>query len=221
MRINSAVTLPDDAVTIETTGDCSIQKLEIGTGAPDKARLNFTGTGTLTVEQQMNISGGDGNILTVAAGASVIAEGGISIGASGGTNSTVTVYGTLTAKSTGDPSFPAISAGTVVVGGGGLLEVSGKQGVQLNGMLSGSSYNVAGVFTVQEDGCFKADAWRCILPGQQSGPGIPYSGRISARRLQGEVGDRCGQPCEEKHRSRVHRTFDHRQKQPFAGRFRS
>ena len=157
VRINSSVTLPDDAVTIETTGDCSIQKLEIGTGAPDKARLNFTGTGTLTVEQEMNISGGDGNILTVAAGASVIAEGRISIGTSGGTNSTVTVYGTLTAKSTGDPSFPAISAGTVVVGGGGLLEVSGKQGVQLNGMLSGSSYNVAGVFTVQEDGCFKAD----------------------------------------------------------------
>lgn len=156
VRINSTVTLPDAAVTIETTGDCSIQELKVVD--PKNTKLNFTGTGTLTVIQEMNISGGDGNILTVAAGASVMAEGGIFIGASGGTNSTVTVYGTLTAKST-DPvgGVPAISAGTVVVGDGGLLEVSGIWGVQLYGMNPGSSYNLAGVFTVQEGGCFKAD----------------------------------------------------------------
>ena len=155
VRINSTVTLPDAAVTIETTGDCSIQELKVVD--PKNTKLNFTGTGTLTVIQEMNISGGDGNILTVAAGASVMAEGGIFIGASGGTNSTVTVYGTLTAKSTGPLGVPAISAGTVVVGDGGLLEVSGTWGVQLYGMNPGSSYNLAGVFTVQEGGCFKAD----------------------------------------------------------------
>ena len=153
INISGTVTLPDDAeVTIETTGDCSIDTLSAGPG-PDKAQLIFTGTGKLTIEQPMNINGGDYNIITVANGAYVMANGGINIGASGGVNSTVTVYGTLTAKGA---SF-AISAGKVVVGSGGLLEVSGKQGVLLNGMSTGSSYSVADVFTVQEGGCFTAN----------------------------------------------------------------
>lgn len=173
VRINSTVTLPDAAVTIETTGDCSIQELSAANANPQTTKLNFTGTGTLTVEQKINISGGNGNILTVAAGASVIAEGGISIGASGGMDSTVTVYGTLAAKSAGTLPGPAIYAGTVVVGNGGLLEVSGKQGVQLNGMNTGSSYNVAGVFTVQEGGCFQADCEEYNVRALPNGSAFP------------------------------------------------
>ena len=79
----------------------------------------------MTIQEQINISGGDGLALTVAAGARVIANGGIYIGASGGVSSTVTVNGTLTAK--GTESDCAVYAGKVVVGNGGLLKGFGKK----------------------------------------------------------------------------------------------
>ena len=162
--ISNAVILPDDTVTIETEGKCFISELRICKN-PDKTHLTFSGTGELTVENQINISGGNKNILTVEQGVRVIAKGGISIGASGGVDSVVTVNGTLTAM--GDVPFDvsgttyynnAISAGKVVVGAGGLLNVSGKNGVVLNGMNKDSSGNdFTGVFTVEKGGCFTAD----------------------------------------------------------------
>ncbi|MFG6331938.1 MAG: hypothetical protein K1W28_08980 [Lachnospiraceae bacterium] len=155
VNLSGTVTLPDDTVTIITTGNCSINSLAVAGGSPSSTQLTFSGTGVLTIQEQINISGGDGLAFTVNENAQVVAEGGISIGASGGVSSTVTVSGTLTAK--GSESADAISAGTVVVNGGGVLNVSGKNGVSLNGMSGGGSKDFTGVFTVEEGGCFSAD----------------------------------------------------------------
>lgn len=158
--IGGTVTLPDDEVTIEAEGSCSINQLEIAGGSPQKTRLIFSGTGELTIEQKINICGGHGNIFTVEKGARVTTCGGIAIGADGVVDSTVTVEGTLTAaggfSEVGGVLFPdpAVSAGTVVVKAGGVLEVSGKEGVQLNGM-TGSGFR--SVFTVEKGGSFFAD----------------------------------------------------------------
>ncbi len=162
VAVSGIVTLPDAAVTIETEGDCSITELSAG-DSPDNAQLHFSGTGVLTVEKQIQIFGGNNNAITVAADARVVAGGGISIGAEAGVDSVVTVYGTLTAAGApfeiGGATYygSAISAGKVVVAGGGLLNVSGKNGVQLNGMWQGDHYDVTGVFTVEENGCFAAN----------------------------------------------------------------
>ncbi len=154
VQLTGTVTLPDDTVTIETIGKCSVDKLSAG-DSPQNTNLTFTGTGELTVRERINLSGGDNNALTVDAGAAVIANGGISIGASGGVNSIVTINGTLTAKGDSDT---AISAGKVVVGKGGKLSVSGIRGVQLNGMNSGGSgSDFTGVFTVVRGGSFYAN----------------------------------------------------------------
>ena len=75
--------------------------------------------------------GGDYNSLTVDAGASVAANSGIYIGASGGVNSIITVNGNLTATA----GFGVvIHAGSVAIGDTGVLNVSGTEGVLLSGM---------------------------------------------------------------------------------------
>ncbi len=156
--IGGTVTLPPNvAVTIEAVGECSIHTLVIAGSASDKMMLTFNGEegSTLTVQQRINLSGGDANTLTVEKGATVIANGGIVSGSSGGVNSIVTINGTLTAKGDSDT---AISAGKVVVGKGGKLSVSGIRGVQLNGMNSGGSgSDFTGVFTVVRGGSFYAN----------------------------------------------------------------
>ena len=158
VNISNTVTLPDDTVTIETEGDCSILELSIGTYTPNKAQLNFSGTGVLTIDEMINISGGDNLALTIASGAHVVARGGINIGSSGGVNSIVTVYGTLTTgENTTSPSY-ALSAGKVIVGSGGTLNVSGDDGVALHGMnKSGAGTDFTDVFTVKRGGCFTAN----------------------------------------------------------------
>ena len=154
--IRNTVLLPDDTVTIEIEGNCSIDGLGINKD-PNQTHLTFSGTGELTIENPINLSGGNGNILTVERDAHVIAKGGISIGASGGVDSTVTVKGTLTAGSTAEYNN-AIYAGKVVVSAGGFLNVSGKTGVVLNGMtVNGSGSDFTGVFIVERGGCFTAD----------------------------------------------------------------
>ena len=155
VTISGTVTLPDETITIETAGDCSVDELAIGGGNPQNTHLIFSGPGQLTIQEQINISGGDGLALTVAAGARVIANGGIYIGASGGVSSTVTVNGTLTAK--GTESACAVYVGKVVVGNGGLLKVTGKEGVMLNGMGNSGSKDFTGVFTVEQGGCLNAN----------------------------------------------------------------
>lgn len=152
--ISGTVTLPDDTITIETTGSCSIGTLAIKGGNPQKTQLTFSGVGKLTIDKLINISGGNNNAIMVASGARVVADGGISIGASG-VDSIVTVSGTLTVKDADGPS--AIYAGKVVVGAGGELNVSGKNGVILNGISGGSDRNFMNVFTVEKGGCFSAD----------------------------------------------------------------
>lgn len=73
------------------------------------------------------------------------------MGASGGVNSIVTVNGIMITET------DAISAGKLVVGGSGELNVLGGQGVTLNGMTrDDGSYDYAGVFTIERGGCFNA-----------------------------------------------------------------
>lgn len=146
----TSVTLPNAAVTIVTEGESRIGTLSAGSD-PNNAKLTFSGPGKLTITEHVEISGGAGNIITVNEGAKVVANNGISIGASGGTDSTVTVNGTLTvAQGTGTS---AIYGGKVSVGDTGVLEVSGKNGVQLNGMTD----NFNNLFTVIGNGRFTAD----------------------------------------------------------------
>lgn len=153
------IILPDDTVTIETLGAATIGTLAISGGSPGQTELTFSGAGTLTIQERLELSGGDGNSLTVAQGAHIIAEKGIAGGASG-VNFPITVKGTLTARGYDDNSFPvqAIYAGKVSVGDNGVLEVSGKAGVYLNGMnAGGDGFDFTGVFTVTEEGRFTAN----------------------------------------------------------------
>lgn len=178
-HIGESVLLPDDTVTIESAGECFISELSAG-GDPQNAQLIFTGSGRLTIEKELRIYGGDSNIITVAKGACVVADDGIGIGASGGVNSTVTVYGTLTAKG----SYNAISAGRVVVGAGGLLQVSGEKGIMLNGMnIGGNGYDVTGVFTVERGGCFIGNCTeyhvKAVGIGDSFPPGTTEEGAFS------------------------------------------
>lgn len=153
----TSVTLPDAAVTIETLGASSIGTLTPPGGDNAHANhtnLTFSGKEPLTVEERINIAGGDNNSITVAENANVIANGGIFIGGSGGVNSTVTVNGTLTIK---PESGTAISAGSVAIGNSGVLEISGAEGVQLNGMPKLSDEQYKNLFTVTGNGRFTAN----------------------------------------------------------------
>ncbi len=148
------VKLPDATVTIVTEGESRIGMLSVGSG-PDNAKLTFSGTGPLTVNERINIAGGDGNTITVNENATVIANGGIYIGASGGVNSTITVKGILTAKV--GAGATAISAGSVAIGDTGILDISGEGGVQLNGMPELGDNQYKDLFTVTGNGRFTAD----------------------------------------------------------------
>lgn len=157
VNINSTVTLPDDTVTIETEGDCSILELSAG-GSPNQTQIIFSGTGTLTIQTEINISGGNNLTLTIANRVHVVARGGISIGSSGGVNSIVTVKGILTAGSDTTSPSNALFAGKVIVSNGGTLNVSGDNGVALNGMnKNGADKDFTDVFTVEKGGCFTAN----------------------------------------------------------------
>ena len=150
ITIRGVVTLPDDTVTIVTEGICSIHELKICKD-PDKTKLSFSGAGELSVDEHIAINGGNGNAIVVETGARVCANKGISIGASGGVDSAVTIDGTLTVEG---GEYNAISAGQVIVGSGGTLNVSGAKGVVLNGRSSG---NFEDVFIVRKSGCLVAD----------------------------------------------------------------
>ena len=157
VKIGGEVTLPDDTVTVKTEGQCSIGELTTHPGYsgdpnPEKTKLTFTGPGTLTVQRRVNIAGGNDNAITVEAGATVIARDGIFVGTSGGTDSVVTVNGTLTVKS----ANTALSAGMVTVGPSGKLSVSGLIGVMVNGMTDHAGVIHTGLFTIAQGGSFQA-----------------------------------------------------------------
>ena len=157
VKIGGKVTLPDDTVTVKTEGQCSIGELTTHPGYsgdpnPEKTKLTFTGPGTLTVQRRVNIAGGNDNAITVEAGATVIARDGIFVGTSGGTDSVVTVNGTLTVKS----ANTALSAGMVTVGPSGKLSVSGLIGVMVNGMTDHAGVIHTGLFTIAQGGSFQA-----------------------------------------------------------------
>ncbi|NBI84318.1 hypothetical protein D3Z48_20115, partial [Clostridiaceae bacterium] len=149
------VTLPDAAVTIVTEGASSIGTLTAG-GNPQQTKLTFSGTALLTVDQHIGINGGDNNRITVAQGAKVAANNGISVGASGGADGTVTVNGELTVKQGNEAA--AVYTGKVAVGNDGVLVVSGAEGVALNGMTGiNGGRDFSNLFTVTGDGCFTSN----------------------------------------------------------------
>ena len=164
---SGVLTLPDCDVTIKLKkndkqryiADNYIYKITVGddNSTPNNAHLTFIGDDdiegneTLTVQEQINIAGGDNNSLTVDTGATVIANDGIYIGNSGGLNSSVTVNGKLIANG---GEYTALTAGKVEIGSTGTLNVSGKSGVNVRGM---DNDNFSGVFTVADSGSFVAD----------------------------------------------------------------
>lgn len=163
----TSVTLPDAAVTIVTTGESRIGTLSAGSN-PQKTELTFSGTGPLTVNERINLAGGSGNTITVATDAQVTTNNGIYVGSTG--ESSVTVSGTLTAAGN---TTAAISAGKVSVDTTGILEVSGKYGVELRGMYTGSEYLFTNLFTVTGDGRFTANCSDYNVRVQAAGSSFP------------------------------------------------
>lgn len=153
------VTLPDDTVTIVTQGESTIQELAVSGGNPQKTALTLSGAGPLKIEEQVNVSGGNNNSLTVAAGAVVEVRGGVSVCGDGGVDGAVTINGTLTVQ--GGAMGPALTCGRAVVGGGGVLNVYGEHGgVSANGMSGGV---FAGAFTLLENGVLNANCKEFVI----------------------------------------------------------
>ena len=153
-----SVSLPEnDAVTVITNGENHFNSICVkGSGSYGqsyKMDITIAGSGKLTVEEGI-YSGMDGDALTVDFGAELVANGGINIGSSGGVNSTITVKGRLSAKSTQES---AIYAGKVVVTNTGELYVSGAYGVTLNGMRTDSGIHYNDVLTIDDGGAFHSD----------------------------------------------------------------
>lgn len=165
VTISGTVTVPDSEVRIETEGDCVINELSAG-NSPQQAKLIFSGTGNLTINTHIEISGANENTLMIEENAHVKVIDGISIGTSGGVDSVITVKGTLTV--TGISNW-AINAGKVIVNKGGTLNVSGKEGILLNGMSGGADRDYTGVFTVEEGGCFTANCTEYNVKVQSAG----------------------------------------------------
>ena len=169
------VTLPDDAVTIVTEGESTIGELAVSGGNPQKTALTLSGTGKLTVQELINISGNNNLSLTVAADARVEALGGVNVSSSGGVDAVVTVYGKLTARQAGDSSA-GVYTGKVFVGPSGELEVFGQTGVQLSG--AGGSFNKA--FELSTGGRFTGNCTNYIVYVSQA------SGAAFEESLKGE-----------------------------------
>lgn len=147
------------AIQIVTQGEASVKTLALDNPTVE---LTLSGNGPLTITDHVEISGAE-NSLTVDAGAKVVAYNGISIGASGGVDSTVTVNGTLTvAQGSGSA---AIYGGKVAVGTTGILEVSGEKGVELHGV----GGNFSDLFTVTGNGRFTANCSDYNVRVQSSG----------------------------------------------------
>lgn len=152
------VILPDNyAVTVVTSGENHFSSLSVegeeSYNQSYKMDIAISGSGKLTVEDRI-CGGMDGDALTVDYGAELVANEGISIGASGGVNSTVNVKGKLSANAA---QGSAIYVGKVVVGNTGELHVSGTYGVTLNGMIVNDNIQYDGVFTIEDDGAFYSD----------------------------------------------------------------
>ena len=172
-----SVTLPaGDAVTIVTTEESFINDIAFAGG--DAANVTFSGAARLLVG---SIADTQASSLTVDTDTEVVVQrGGISLGSDAdGKDAVVTVKGKLTAN--GDTptlikdglrlnggvynranlsralvkNVPAVNVGQVVVGSGGVLTVSGAQGVQINGMSAPDG--LLGAFQVEEGGQFIAD----------------------------------------------------------------
>lgn len=121
------LTLPSDSpVKVITQEDSYVDRLDFSTqGLSD---VTFQGKGKLTVNE--NISNGSKINVTIDNEAEVVASDGISIGISGGKDSEITVNGKLTAQS---ETNSAINAGKIKIGSSGVLNVSGKEGIKVNG----------------------------------------------------------------------------------------
>ncbi len=152
------VILPQNCeVTVNVQGDdnyiknVQFKNKDNGVDAPIK--VTFSGKGTLTVTEWINMYGADNSSFTVLDGVEFIAESGIGIGASGSVNSMVTVNGTLTVKTINETDV-GISAGMLRVGSTGKLSVSGNKGVWLNGMNINNDMTFENAFYIEQGGQF-------------------------------------------------------------------
>ncbi len=155
------VILPQNCeVTVNVQGDdnyienLQFKNKDIGIDAPIK--VTFSGKGTLTVKERINMYGADNSSFVVADGVEFIAESGIGIGASGGVNSTMTVNGTLIVQTINEVDA-GISAGMLRVGSTGKLSVSGNKGIWLNGINIDNNMTFENAFYIEEGGQFISD----------------------------------------------------------------
>ena len=167
------VTLPDDTVTIVTEGESTIGTLEVQNNNPQKTNLTLSGAGPLTVQQELSLCGGNGSSLTVNAEAVVVLENGASVSGTGGANGLVTVNGNLTAA--GGAGGTALITGKVSVGPQGELNVSGQQGIELNGV-DGSFANA---FALAAGGRFTANCPSAITLVNQTDESLKVEDVIS------------------------------------------
>ena len=152
LAVTGKLTLPNGAEDIKI----AVQKESLVNELPytDSYRptIQIVGPAPLTVKQ---MSSGVGIRLTVEQGAALNAEG-ISIGASGGKDSIITVNGKLTVKGKG------ILCGKMVIGATGAVSVSGECGVKVGGvtvvnndMTTDTSFKDA--FKIENGGTFSAN----------------------------------------------------------------
>lgn len=169
------VTLPGNGanVTVKTEGDSRIDQLEYA-GSTDSTAIHLTFEGgKLAVAGLISFSGAPGTSVTVANGAVLEANGGISVGAAAGVSGTIKVNGTLTARE--GPSRAAVLTGKISVGPSGKLEVYGETGVSLGGENLGTDVDPRMDFTkafeLAPGGRFTGDCGTYIVAAQKSNGG--------------------------------------------------
>ena len=149
LALTGTLTLPDASgreIKIVMSKESLVNSVSVSGNY--RPTVQITGSAPLTVQ---SISGDMS--LTVAQGAVLNAMESINIGASGNTDSIITVNGTLTVK--GDSG---IRCGQMVIGADGTVNISGARGVAVfgvNGSSSGTEHK--GAFQIANGGTFTAD----------------------------------------------------------------
>ena len=149
LALTGTLTLPDASggeIKIVMSKESLVNSVSVS--GSYRPTVHITGSAPLTVQ---SISGDMS--LTVAQGAVLNAMESINIGASGNTDSIITVNGTLTVK--GDSG---IRCGQMVIGADGTVNISGARGVAVfgvNGSSSGTEHK--GAFQIANGGTFTAD----------------------------------------------------------------
>ena len=148
LALTGTLTLPDASggeIKIVMSKESLVNSVSVS--GSYRPTVHITGSAPLTVQ---SISGDMS--LTVAQGAVLNAMESINIGASGNTDSIITVNGTLTVK--GDSG---IRCGQMVTGADGTVNISGACGVAVFGVNGSSGTEYKGAFQIANGGTFTAD----------------------------------------------------------------